>query len=203
MMKRAGNRQDYTDEEVVRILRKRSSEEDKVIEYLYTTHYGMIKKLIRSRGGNDQDVQDIFQDALLVFYERVKSDDFKTQAKIGTYLYTVSRNLWVNRLKKNMKLVHDDMREERYPALTLLPKDQLTRAEENAFVKLILNALGDDCKKVLTAAVYLDKSMKAIAQEMGYDNEQIARNKKYKCLQKLKKIIEESIDLTALLNELR
>ena len=54
----------------------------------------------------------------------------------------------------------------------------------------VLETLGDHCKKILVLYYYENQSMKEILAALHYENEQVVRNKKYKCLKKLEELIK-------------
>ena len=63
--------------------------------------------------------------------------------------------------------------------------------EKEAMLKL-LSHLGEDCQKVLLYFYYERIKMKEIANRMNFANDQVARNKKVKCLKKLASIMDKS-----------
>ena len=142
--------------------------EEAVIDFVYRKHYYATYKLIVERGGNEQDVQDVFQEAIIALYEKIKSGTFKADARIGTYLYVVSRNLWINKQKKVKNFIEINKSHEWIQSDESSTTDILIREQEEMFVKTIMQQLGENCRKVLSMAVYEDKGMKEIARLMGY-----------------------------------
>ena len=55
-----------------------------------------------------------------------------------------------------------------------------------------LEALGENCKKILLLFYYENRSMKEILAELPYENEQVVRNKKSKCLKKLETLVKSN-----------
>lgn len=80
------------------------------------------------------------------------------------------------------------------------PLSILIDDEQKVSVLRILDALGDQCRKILVESIYYNVSMKEIAAQENYSSEQVVRNKKYKCIQKLKALLAEN---PALINILR
>ncbi|HLR49439.1 MAG TPA: hypothetical protein VK076_02575, partial [Candidatus Sphingobacterium stercoripullorum] len=66
--------------------------------------------------------------------------------------------------------------------------------QERKFNKLskALDLLGEPCKSVIISFYLKDKTMKEISLKMGYSNSDSAKNQKYKCLQRLKKLMSGS-----------
>ena len=71
-----------------------------VIEYVYKTCYPDIRKLILANTGNEHDVEDIFQEAMLKVYLKITEKGLELTCKFKTYLYSVCRFLWLQELEK-------------------------------------------------------------------------------------------------------
>ena len=67
---------------------------------------------------------------------------------------------------------------------------QAEREAKQEMMKLV-ESLGEVCKKILVLFYYEGLSMKEILNSMDYENEQVVRNKKYKCLKQLTEMINE------------
>lgn len=184
----------YTDNEIISGIRNGGSRSDLLLRYVYKKNWPMILKMIRQNNGNEEDAQDIYQETIVIFYEQIKRGKLELNCKVSTYLYAVARNLWNNFLKKQK--VHnnyyrfvqekDEQKQESYITVLL---DQ----EKASLLKLWMGQLKEDCQQILLLSIFEAKPMKEIFPIMGYQNEQIARNKKHKCLNYLKKIVFRSI----------
>jgi len=75
------------------------------IETLYRQHYKMVQALIINNQGTIDDARDIFQETMIVLYEKAKSGNFELNCQIKTYVYSVSRRLWLKRLQQLQKYV--------------------------------------------------------------------------------------------------
>ena len=64
------------------------------VEGIYSRHFGMVQSLIINNNGSAEDARDIFQEAMIVLYEKSKSPGFELQCQLKTYLYSVCRRLW-------------------------------------------------------------------------------------------------------------
>jgi len=89
-----------TDQEIIHQLKKGN---EACLKQLYQ-HLGMIKGLVLKNNGNEEDALDIFQEAVIVFYKNVMSGGFELKGKISSYLYEVSRRLWLNQLNRRRKI---------------------------------------------------------------------------------------------------
>ena len=160
----------------------------KAVETIYRENYLTIQSFIIKNNGYAEDARDIFQEAMIVLYEKVSSGTFELTCQIKTYLYSVCRRLWLKRLQQM----------QRYnPALEsvdeVIPVEEELDVHEKRNADLIvmenaLNKIGEPCKSLLEAYYLQKKSMPEIAEFFGYTNADNAKTQKYKCLVRLKKI---------------
>ncbi|MEO8412205.1 MAG: sigma-70 family RNA polymerase sigma factor [Ginsengibacter sp.] len=158
------------------------------IETIYRDNYTTIQAFIVKNNGYPEDARDIFQEAMIVLFEKAKSDSFALSCQIKTYLYSVCRRLWLKRLQQQSRY---------YPAFELAKETVQVEDEIEAHEKLnedfslmekALNNIGEPCKSILEAYYLQKKSMPEIADTFGYTNADNAKTQKYKCLMRLKKI---------------
>lgn len=175
----------YFDELIIAEIRKRN---EVALRELYKMHYPMIVHLVSSNNGTEQEAKDIFQDAMIAFYERVQQPDFVLTCKIKTYLYAVCRRLWLKRLTQK-KRYHGHVDE----AESFLRIDEEMESIEDAelhFHKMneAMEQLGEPCQSIIRDFYVHGRSMEDISAKYGYTNADNAKNQKYKCLQRLKKL---------------
>lgn len=158
------------------------------VESIYSRHFATIQSLIINNNGSVDDARDIFQEAMIVLYEKSKSPEFELTCQIKTYLYAVSRRLWLKRLSQSNRFIPEiNGIEELVPV-----EDELEEFEQQNqdfhMMEKALGSLGEPCKSLIEA-FYIDKrNMNDIALEFGYTNAENAKNQKYKCLMRLKKL---------------
>ena len=160
----------------------RSNSEDKALTALYR-HFPMIRKHIVVNGGNAQDAEDIFQEALIILCRKVKEPGFKLTSQLSTYLFGIGRFLWKDELRKRKPLTNLDVETGLDP---VEEKDLETLVEQENEAKLaesILLEMGDRCRELLLLFYNAGLSLKDIATKMGYSSENVAKNQKYKCLE--------------------
>jgi RNA polymerase sigma factor (sigma-70 family) len=191
------------DHKIMEVLR--TSESDQALNQLYK-QFPMIRKLIRSNGGNTKDAEDIFQEALIILIRKAKDKDFELTAQLSTYLFSVCRFLWKDQLKRKSNthisyvdqaaLGGDaDLTGDAWPGLTESEEAGLyTEVEKENRARLaekVLQELKDRCREILLF-FYQDRlSLKDIATRMGYSSENTAKNQKYKCLEAARNRLKE------------
>lgn len=186
------NKQEYTDEEIIKHIQNNTSQVDSCLKFLYKQNVTSIVKLITKNNGSEDEGKDVFQNAIITFYEKAREDNFKLTSKISTFLFSIAKNQWYNRLRKKGKMLALDTTEENFNADSTYGYDEELQKDKTAIILQIMNQLQEDCKKILLFTVFEKKNMDAVAKEMGYKNDQIARNKKSKCMSYLKKMVLES-----------
>ena len=191
-------KQSFSDEEILEGLRsEKPSLTDQALERLYIQNFPIIQNFINKNSGNEEDAADVFQNAVIAFYKKVRSVDFSLSCSIQTYLYSVCRNLWLDELraqKKQQNLVSE---------LKSIPVEveniwESKFDERIALVVKLMDQLGEDCKKMLGFYYFKRLRMKQIAVEMGYANEKVAKNLKARCMKKLKALALSPPDFKAL-----
>ncbi len=134
----------------------------------------------------EQDVLDVYQDAILVLYENVKAQKVNAQScSAKTYLFAVGKNMMLTKLKKNSRLVFSDIltKEEESVQFNLAEEEKLN-AQQLAMVEQI-KKLGEKCRLVLTYFYYNKMSIKEIMQHMNYANENTVKAHKSRCIKAL------------------
>jgi RNA polymerase sigma factor (sigma-70 family) len=175
----------YFDELIVSEIRKKN---EVALRELYKTNYPMIVNLICSNSGTEQEAKDIYQEAVIAFYEKLQEPDFTLTCRIKTYLYAVCRRLWLKRLAGKKRFRGSIPELETFAGIETEIED--IEEKEIKFNKMnaALQGLGEPCKSIIEEFYIKDQSMEAISAKFGYTNADNAKNQKYKCLQRLKKL---------------
>ncbi len=175
-----------TDEKA--LLEGLAASDRKAVETIYQENYNMVQSLVINNNGSADDAKDIFQEAMIVLYEKVRSGGFELNCQIKTFIYSVCRRLWLKRLQQqNRYSTPGDNMEEVVAVDQELEDHDQRNAEFEMMEKAIIN-LGEPCKSLLEAYYLQKQNMQVIAVNFGYTNADNAKNQKYKCLMRLKKI---------------
>jgi RNA polymerase sigma factor (sigma-70 family) len=180
----------HTDQQLLEAL---AAGDREVTTQLYKTNYPIVKGWIIKNGGAEADAADIFQEALAVLFGKGQDTDFRLTCTISTYLFAISKRIWYKKLEKQGRnpvfLVNDTAALEN----TDTNFDEGIRAHherETYFGQLerAMEQLGEPCRSLLMAYYHEDRSMQEISVGFGYTNAENAKNQKYKCLNRLKKL---------------
>lgn len=169
-------------------------------EQIYRQNYRIVSGWMIKNGGNENDAADLFQEAMVVLYNKAQDPDFRLTSSISTYLMAVSKNLWYKKLQKQSRepvALFDNMGndDEDGSGGTAYNDDISIHHEREAHFEQLDNALdqlGEPCRSILKAYYHQDKSMQEIAADFGYTNPDNAKTQKYKCLARLRKLFYQS-----------
>jgi RNA polymerase sigma factor (sigma-70 family) len=175
------------DQTIIELIR--TNRHDKAFLALYR-NYPAVKKLILSKGGSSQDAEDIYQEALIILCRKVTDPSFTLTAKLSTYLYSVCRFLWKDELKKKQKRHHSDLDENLDTEDDGLQEAVERESKLKAAEKVIMQ-IGERCRELLQFFYFEKMSMKEIASRMGLSSENVAKNQKYKCIERAKEKLKE------------
>jgi RNA polymerase sigma factor (sigma-70 family) len=162
--------------------------DSKAIETIYRNNFPMIQAFILQNNGSYDEARDVFQEAMIALYEKAQSESFVLTCQIKTYVYSVCRRLWLKRLQQLGRFAnHMDSLEETVPVEEDLDLHEKRNAEF-AIMDRAMNSLGEPCKSLLEGYYIKKMGMQELAAEFGYTNADNAKNQKYKCLMRLKKL---------------
>ncbi|HRX96075.1 MAG TPA: sigma-70 family RNA polymerase sigma factor [Bacteroidales bacterium] len=173
--------QEYTVEEILSGIRDKDTN---VLDFIYKNYYHQIKVFITQNQGSREDAKDIYQDAMLVIFQKLQHDNLKLTCSFNTYLYSVSRLLWLKQLEK--RKLWKQYTEDAENFVTL-DESILVLYDLNERYKLYqthFKRLSFSCQKVLE--LFLARiPLKEIARILGFKSEQYAKKRKHQCKEKL------------------
>lgn len=167
------------DQDIIELIR---NGDEKIIEKLYKKYYHMMVKLVVKNSGSEEEAKDIYQDALLVFWQKAMKPEFVLTSKVSTYLYSICNNLWLKELDRKSRLSHEE--KDGSESMSWDAEEKIKAINE------CISELGETCQKVLTYYYFDGMSMKVIATKLGFANAETAKTKKYKCKKALDKKIK-------------
>lgn len=160
----------------------------KVINFIYATYHQAIVHLVETNSGTKEDAHDVFQEGLVVLYQKTKDPDFELSSQFLTYLYAICRNIWSNRLRK--KSGKEVSLEDKFQDTIADNDPPVGEYNEQYYLyrKMFLR-LGEDCQKILR--LFLRKTnMETIMKKMGFSSINYAKKRKFMCKEKLVTLIK-------------
>ena len=170
------------------LLQGLAANDKKAVERIYRENFPVIQAMIVNNSGNPEDAADIFQEAMIVLYEKAKLPDFVLNCQIRTFVYSVCRRLWLKKLQQSQRFYTQP---EATEEIVAVEEDMEYHESKQAEFNIMENALakiGEPCKSLLEAYYLQKKGMQEISDLFGYTNADNAKTQKYKCLMRLKKL---------------
>ena len=192
----------FPDSELVANLRS-GRRMDETIKAIYRNYFNSLSWYVMNNSGSRQDSEDVFQEVMVSFIDLVQKDKFRGESTVKTFLFSLNRFTWLNELKRRGRAMAREEKFERGQERVELDTSHLIADREGkAEVARLVGELGESCRKILLLFYYENLSMKEILETMHYENEQVVRNKKYKCLKQLEQMVNENPALKQTLKNL-
>ena len=156
---------------------------------LYERNFPIVAKLVRSMGGDLNDAQDIFQDTLVVFYEKVMSDQVEVKSSANAYLLGISKHLWYQKTRRQYPLVPLTDMEKAIEVPEDYVQEDRKLAKKKGLIRLMEKA-GQKCLQLLHAFYFQGWTLDELRTNFGYSTIRSATVQKHKCLEKVRKVVE-------------
>jgi RNA polymerase sigma factor (sigma-70 family) len=154
-------------------------------ESVYTSFYPIISEMVRQNHGSEDDSIDIFQDALAILNHNLKTGKFRGDSSIKTYIFSICKNLWLKEFARKQK---QSVAEAESVLVSQEDTDYLINVE---VVSLLMNELQEDCRSILIEYYYNNRSMAELKEIFNVNSIQVAKTKKWRCLNYLKRLFIE------------
>jgi DNA-directed RNA polymerase specialized sigma24 family protein len=149
---------------------------------LYEISFPQVAAFVRKMGGSLEEAKDIFQDALIIFYEKKVARELPVlEHTESTYLAGIARNLWYKHYRETKKALEINT--------TITEPEKEPKVSESVF--RFIEVSGKKCLELLTSFYYDKLNMNQIAVKFGFSGERSATAQKYKCLEKVRDAVRE------------
>ena len=175
------------DQEIIQLIRE--GKREKPIRFLYQ-EFPKIQQLVLKEGLTKEHAEEIFQNSLILFIEKVENPTFVLSSKATTYLYGLNRFLTKNEAKSARKTTHVEWTEANDFDNKELNYDFEKEARLNQ-LEFILTQISDKCQKIFRLFYFEKKSMTDIAKTLNYSSTNSAKTQKYKCIEQAIKLSEK------------
>lgn len=176
-------------------------QDQNVLNYLYSILFKRVKKVIIKNGGNSDAANDVFQEAIIIIYRKVKLGTLNDHVMVESYIMGICKIIWFNQHKNESKKKNEL---KQIPIAGEDGNDEILRDYRQSLrMKLFkehLDKLNSDCQIVLK--LFFDGySFAEIAQKLGFKSVEYARRKKYLCKEFLVKNIKNDPQFSKLIGE--
>ncbi len=167
---------------------------------IYEKFSGDIKWMVLRNNGSEADAGDLFQEALVFIYKKIKSNKFILTCPFGAFMYLVCKNKWLNELTRRKRAEVTFKEIKKY---TNISEDSFHLADEiylqQARIDMLMGKLSEMdevCKKILCLS-WSGKTMVQVAEALNLSYGYV-RKKKCKCMAELAISIKESAEYDSL-----
>ena len=161
----------------------------KAIEEVYKTHRKAFIYFGNKYGLSEDELLDIYQDAIIAFIENLRKGHLENiQVEVKTYLFSIGKYLIFSKLKNKNS---DHLLVEHLPDEIIW--EELDDEKEQLLLEISegLKQLGEQCYKILTMFYYEEKKLDEIQKILNYEQKDVLKSQKSRCLNHLKKILKK------------
>ena len=174
------------------ILENIKNNDDRWIRFFYDDWKAGFLSWLGSKFGIDSNsAAEIFQSSMVTFYENIVSGKVvELKSSLKTYFFAIGKNKGFDFLKAKKKMsgltmdqftiYHGMDSEDNY--------DELEASLQ--MVQNLLSEIGEPCYPLLKLFYFNKMNWESIAKALGYKNVNSAKNMKYKCVLKMRKIVQ-------------
>jgi DNA-directed RNA polymerase specialized sigma24 family protein len=153
---------------------------------MYEEAFPNVARFVASHGGTVDDAKDIFQDALVIYYELSLENKLSVQISDRAYLNGIAKHVWIRKYKKDQVAVSLDGIESAIE----LPSDYFEPYDQNLLT--LLEQAGKRCLDLMRAFYYDRLSLNQISKSFGFSGVRSATVQKFKCIEKMRAIVKEN-----------
>ena len=190
--------QQYSNSE---LLTKLIEQDQTALNYLYIKLFPKVKKMILRLGGDYDNANDVFQNAIILLYRKAKNNKLNQTIMVEKYVVGICKVVWQKHLsqEKARSIRNEKLKHELSPYEQETISEYLLSKRKQLYLEHF-KRLNDDCKNVLTAFLK-GMSFAEIAKNQNFTSEEYARRKKYLCKEYLVKSIKSDPNYHLLSND--
>lgn len=170
----------------------RNQQDRDVIKHLYKELFPVVRGYIRKNNGVEDDAYDVFQDAILYFYNQVVNHTFDSKYNVYGYIYRIAINRWFNKLKKDKRVVFGTDMDDALARNTsdLIDETIESEKQDKNIITKFISEIGEKCVELLTMRIYGDVMFEDIVIRMGFNSQAAAKMYFKRCQSKLVEAIK-------------
>jgi len=160
-----------------------AADREKAFIALYKKAFPVVAKYVSKMGGTFDEAKDIFQDALVIYYEKTVASPIALHSNEQAYLLGIAKHLWAKKFRENTLNISIDEQWD------------VAEADDASFsthrIMHYLETAGQKCMEILKAFYYDNLPVNKITELFGYSGIRSATVQKYKCMEKVRETIKE------------
>ncbi len=179
-----------SEQQLIQLLKEADKD---VLRRLYLEYRSAFISFAQKFCSNANDIVDAYQDAIILLQEKaLKGDLDDLRCTLKTYLFGIGKYILYDKMRKQKKIVSPmKLEQEAYDyndiALDFLEDqpNELQQKLQRAFA-----TLGKKCKEVLSLFYYRGYTIEEICDSLHYENKNVVKSQKSRCLKQLKEKVK-------------
>ena len=159
-----------------------------VLKALSAHFFPMVQDYVTKNSGTKEDAKDLFNDAIITIYRKVQDGDLELTSKFSTYLFSICKNQWLNKLRRKKKISQVTIDDSTVYTDVRQFDMHFETTERYKLMREKFKVLSKDCQQVLELSWNNDLSGQEIATKMGWSHGYL-RKRKHKCKEKLVQLV--------------
>ena len=167
--------------------------DEATLKAFYLSNYSSVRSYVLANSGTEEEAKDIYQEAIVIAWRKLENKSFSENYEnaLPAYIYKIAKFKWLDeiRRKKIQRAKIAVFENEDTEIENLFEED-----ENDKLITVIvekLKILDEKCRKLLTQFYYEGKKIKDLAEFYNW-TEATAKNNKYRCLEKLRKLTKDN-----------
>ena len=175
------------EKEIIQLLQ--SGNIEKAFVRLYKL-YPKVRAILKTNGAGKEQVADIFQDALVVLYQKLQQESFQLDISLEAYVLNTCKYMFLKSQRPVVKSVElaEQVQEDEDLEIYLQEDQKILRAET------ALKQIGEKCREILLSFYIAKMPMADIARRFSFATENVAKTQKYKCLEAARKTYRDLLN---------
>ncbi|MBA5630401.1 RNA polymerase sigma factor [Moheibacter lacus] len=174
------------DYQIISLLKKG---DEKTIQHFYKEHKSEFSRFASRYEMAKDEISDVYQDAFIALCENARKGKLdELNSSLKTYFFAIGKYMIFGKMKSEKPAVLNeelkDFQIEWETESDLEPDENVNLLRDN------LKKLGGQCQQILTLFYYEEKKLDHITEIMKYENKDVAKSQKARCLKKLKELIK-------------
>ncbi|MBC7388222.1 MAG: sigma-70 family RNA polymerase sigma factor [Opitutaceae bacterium] len=179
----------------------RNGNDKEAIQCLYKNVLPNFKRFVKNNNGPAEDAFDIFQDALIAFYQSVINGKFDPQYKVYGYVYKLCIYRWINKMTREKLQFKDELPDIQMETPVYWFSENSIK-DEQVLLKELFSSIGEKCLELLNYTIFKEIQMEDIMLRMNFPSETSVRMQNMRCKEKLVLEIERNPGLLSKLRKL-
>lgn len=167
-------------------------QDEMCLKAFYLSNYSSVRSYVLANSGTEEEAKDVYQEAIVIAWRKVENKSFTENYEnaLPAYIFKIAKLKWIDELRRKKaqlvkaKLIENEVEETE--ELIFDERDKLL-----TIIKQKLKQLDVKCQNLLMQFYYEEKKIKHLAEANNW-TEATAKNNKYRCLEKLRKLIKEN-----------